>query len=43
MVRLIKGINDLATTDPKLTKEWNYEKNIDITPYDVVRGSAKRV
>ena len=43
MSKVIKGVNDLATTDPQIVKEWNYNKNINITPYEVVRGSAKRV
>ncbi len=43
MSKVIKGINDLATTDPNIVKEWNYDKNKDITPFEVVRGSAKRV
>lgn len=36
------GINDLATTNPELIKEWDYEKNTR-TPQDVVAGSAKKV
>lgn len=40
---LIKGQNDLATTNPELTKEWNYEKNVGLLPYDVVAGSKKKV
>jgi len=35
--------NCLATTNPELAKEWNYIKNIFITPFDVVGGSTKRV
>ena len=26
MVKLIKGVNDLATTRPDLAQKWNYEK-----------------
>ena len=37
------GYNDLATTHPSLVKEWDYEKNIDITPQEVTRGSDKKV
>lgn len=40
--RVLKGINDLATTNPDLAKEWNYDKNIDLTPYDVTAGSRKK-
>lgn len=41
--RALKGINDLATTNPDLAKEWNYDKNIDLTPCDVTAGSRKKV
>jgi len=35
--------NSLATTHPKLIKEWHPIKNKKITPYDVTQGSAKKV
>lgn len=35
--------NCLATTNPTLTKQWDYEKNENLTPYDVVSGSGKEV
>lgn len=41
--KVLKGFNDLASTNPKLIKEWDYEKNINITPYEVSRGSNKKV
>lgn len=28
--RVLKGYNDLATINPALAKEWNYEKNADL-------------
>ena len=34
--RVVKGINDLATTDPVLAKEWYGERN-DRTPFNVKR------
>lgn len=34
--RLIKGKNDLATKYPELVKEWDYEKNGDLLPSDVL-------
>ena len=43
MAQLIKGFNDLATTNPELAAEWNYEKNGDLTPSDVTAGSNKMV
>ena len=39
----IKGENDLQTANPKLAKEWNYEKNNSLTPMDVLPNSAKKV
>lgn len=38
----IKGINDLATTNPDLIKEWDYDKNV-ISPTEVAAGSNKKV
>lgn len=35
---LIVGVNDLATVNPKLTEEWDYEKN-EGTPQDYTGGS----
>ncbi len=37
------GFNDLATTHPHLLKEWDYEKNTDISPQEVTYGSDKKV
>lgn len=41
--RVLPGYNDLATTNPKLAKEWNYEKNEDLTPQKLVKKSNKKV
>jgi len=35
--------NCLATLNPELAKEWHPAKNKDLTPYDVVLGSNKKV
>ena len=37
------GYNDLKTTFPTLVEEWNYEKNINVSPTDLTSGSAKIV
>ena len=37
------GYNDLMTTNQKLAKEWNYEKNEDLLPTMVIAGSHKKV
>lgn len=41
--RALKGVNDLATTNPELAEEWYYEKNGNLTPHDVTAGSRKKV
>ena len=40
--RILVGVNDLATTNPELIKEWDYEKNI-ITPQQITYGTNKKV
>lgn len=37
------GFNDLATTNPDLAKEWHPQKNVNISPYKVTKGSSKKV
>ena len=37
------GHNDLTTTNPKLAKEWNYERNGELKPTDILAGSHKMV
>ena len=39
----IKGENDLLTLNPELAKEWNYEKNGDLTPDKVKTNSTYKV
>lgn len=41
--KAIKGENDLETLCPEIAKEWNYEKNKNLLPSDVTRGSDKKV
>lgn len=38
-----RGDNDLATVRPDLAREWDYDKNTDISPDVVTAGSATRV
>jgi hypothetical protein len=37
---LLRGYNDLATTNPELVDEWDYEKNSAKTPSTVMGGSS---
>ena len=39
----ISGKNDLQTVNPSLAKEWNYERNGDLTPRAVLPNSIKMV
>ena len=41
--RVLIGFNDLATTHPVLVKEWNFEKNKEISPYNITYGSDRKV
>lgn len=40
--RVVPGVNDLATLAPKLSREWNYERNGDVTPEKVALHSNTR-
>lgn len=41
--KVLKGYNDLATNNPKLASEWNYEKNGYLKPEDFTSNSCKKV
>ena len=38
-----KGFNDLASTNPHLASEWDYDANEPLMPTDIVEGSNKKV
>ena len=40
--KIIVGLNDLATMKPKLAQEWDYEKNGDLRPTDVLCASNQK-
>lgn len=40
--KVLKGYNDLATTNPEILDEWDYDKNI-ISPEEISRGYNKKV
>lgn len=42
-LKIKEGFNDLATKNPQLAKEWNYEKNGNLTPNQIVEFSTKKV
>ncbi|MBQ9780025.1 MAG: zinc-ribbon domain-containing protein [Clostridia bacterium] len=37
--KVLVGINDLATVNPKLAEEWNYELNTPVTPSNIFPNS----
>ena len=39
----VSGVSDLKTINPLLTEEWNYNKNLNITPGSVTANSSKKV
>ena len=41
--KTLVGYNDLGTLFPEIVKEWNYNKNKDITPAMVTSGSNRKV
>lgn len=41
--KVVVGFNDLATTEPKISSEWCYAKNGDLTPEMVMRHTHKVV
>lgn len=43
MGRLIKGVNDLATINPELAKEWHPTKNGDLRLEDVSAWDKRKV
>lgn len=40
---VVAGVNDLATTNPELAAEWNYERNGELKPTTVTAGAGKKV
>jgi len=41
--KLLRGFNDLQTTNPDLAKEWHPTKNETLTPQDVTKNAQKKV
>lgn len=39
---VVPGVNDLATTNPELLKDWDYERN-SLEPNEISAGSTKKV
>lgn len=41
--KVLAGYNDLATTNPNIAKEWDYEKNGNLKPTDITAGSNRKI
>jgi len=41
--KLVVGVNDLATVNPDLALEWDYDKNGDLTPQNVTAGADRKI
>ena len=41
--KLLIGFNDFQTREPEVAEEWNYEKNGDLKPSDILVGSHQKV
>ena len=41
--KLLEGFNDLATTHPELSSEWDLKKNAPLIPTEVTRKTIKKV
>ena len=40
---VLAGFNDLASTHPALSAQWDWEKNFDLTPQMVMVGNSRKV
>jgi DNA-directed RNA polymerase subunit RPC12/RpoP len=40
--KILKGYNDLATIHPEIAAEWDYEKNGELTPFEIAPASNKK-
>ena len=41
--KVLPGFNDLATSHPELSKEWEPNKNAPLMPMDVSKGSNRKI
>ena len=41
--KVLVGYNDLKTVCPDLLNEWNYKRNLDVKPNNILPGSNKKV
>lgn len=41
--KILAGYNDLATTHPQICNEWNYQRNVGVSPHVITYGSGKQI
>lgn len=41
--RVLKGFNDLQTINPEVASQWNYKRNVGLSPSDLTVNSGKKV
>ena len=42
-IKHLRGVNDLASATPELLSEWDYEKNKELRPENIAKGSHEKV
>lgn len=40
---VLTGFNDIATTNPEIIKEWDFERNTDVAPESISANSHKKI
>ena len=40
--KILRGYNDFATKHPELMEEWDFEKNVDISPFEIPSRTGKK-
>jgi hypothetical protein len=40
--KILPGVNDLATLQPELARQWSFEKNVGLLPSNISAGSNKK-
>ena len=40
--KVLRGFNDLATTNPEILEAWDYERNENLAPDEITSGNSKR-
>lgn len=41
--KIVKGVNDFGTRHPKLLKEWDFNKNTNVSPYEIPSNYPEEV